>query len=411
MKFRAKILADRWVGAPLAFLLGFVVRGLGLLLRPDHSVPENPRTIVVAKFEGMGSILYAGILCEALKKRYPRARLVFVTRTDHVELVKRMASVDAVLSLEDRDLGRCALSLAALVVDLARLRPELYFDLEVYSSFAAIIATLSMARNRYGYYRKAATFKRGLHTRTVFFNTNRHISEIYLQFAQAVGAFEGERTLAPPNLLPEDRDECRSVLERLGVDPDARIILINPNASELMLERRWPLENWAELLEDFPAGPKDVLLLVGSSGERSYVGDLYRRLSPAARSRTIDATGRFTLGGYLALIERSALMVTCDSGPLHFAVALGRPTVSLWGPASPAHYGPYGDLHRTLYRPVYCSPCLYHADATPCGGENVCMKELPTEWARDAAREALRGEPREAFGAPIQWGERKSERE
>jgi ADP-heptose:LPS heptosyltransferase len=247
-----------------------------------------------------------------------------------------------------------------------------------------------MARNRYGFYRKAATFKKGLHTHSIFFNASRHISEAYRQFALAAGLTEADCLPASLRILPEDREDCADAMNRLGIAPDARLLLVNPNASDLLLERRWPLEKWAALLETLPLEDDLTVLIVGAKGERDYAERLLNRLSEPRRGRVRNVAGEFSLGGFFALIERAALMATSDTGPLHFALALGCPTVSLWGPGDPSHYGPLEDpRHRVIYQPPYCSPCLYHADVTPCGGDNICMKGIAVETVASAVREVL----------------------
>jgi hypothetical protein len=77
---RNRILADRLIAVPVAFLFNVVARFLGTIMRRDHSITSsNINRIVVAKLIGMGSILQATPLLRALKQRYPNATLTFVT--------------------------------------------------------------------------------------------------------------------------------------------------------------------------------------------------------------------------------------------------------------------------------------------------------------------------------------------
>jgi hypothetical protein len=61
---------------------------------------------------------------------------------------------------------------------------------------------------------------------------------------------------------------------------------------------------------------------------------------------------------------------------MHMAIALGRPTVCLFGPANPEHYGQELPNVEIFYEPIFCSPCLYEADQPPCNGNNVCMQRI-----------------------------------
>ena len=74
MTHRARILADRLVAMPVAFLFNGLARVLGVVLRRDHSMTYgNINRIVVAKLIGMGSILQATPLLRALKQKYQNA--------------------------------------------------------------------------------------------------------------------------------------------------------------------------------------------------------------------------------------------------------------------------------------------------------------------------------------------------
>ena len=80
MTHRTRILADRLIATPVAFLFNGLARVLGAVMRRDHSMTSaNVNRIVVAKLIGMGSILQATPLLKALKRRYPHCTLTFVT--------------------------------------------------------------------------------------------------------------------------------------------------------------------------------------------------------------------------------------------------------------------------------------------------------------------------------------------
>ncbi len=82
------------------------------------------------------------------------------------------------------------------------------------------------------------------------------------------------------------------------------------------------------------------------------------------------------MGGLFALLEGARCVVTNDTGPMHMAWALGAPTVALFGPGDPVHYGPTGDRFRVIKKSMYCSPCLYEVDEPPCMGNNICMQRI-----------------------------------
>ena len=154
--------------------------------------------------------------------------------------------------------------------------------------------------------------------------------------------------------------------------------MVNPNASELLLERRWPAHYVIEAVEKLASFGHRVAL-IGSRDERPYVDGLYKRLSDKARARVVNTAGKLGFGELLALLEGAACALTNDTGPMHMAIALGRPTVCLFGPANPEHYGQKSHNIEIFYMPVFCSPCLYEADVPPCDGNNICMQRIKPE--------------------------------
>lgn len=391
MKNPQKIQVDRTLFAAAAFLLNGITRALGRVLPRDHSVrDDNVRVIVLAKLVGLGSLVQSTVLLRSLRARYPEARILYFTLERNAELARRLPGVDGVVSFDDRTLGRAAVTVVGALWTLARARVDLYFDLEVYSHLASILATLSLARNRYGFFRQSCRFKQGLHTHLLYLNCFRHITEAYGQMALLAGA-EPDLRLEAPEIRPKEREAAAAFLARArGSEPELRYIALNANASDLLLERRWPAAHFAALIRRL--APRDSRLrfvLIGGPDERAYLQEeIVARLEPGVGERVLLAAGELSLFQTMALLQQSEVLVTNDSGPMHFAFALGVPTVTLWGPGLPAHYGPLPGMRaEVVYRDLYCSPCLYHTEPAPCRGDNQCMQRISvTEVLRATAR-------------------------
>jgi ADP-heptose:LPS heptosyltransferase len=142
--------------------------------------------------------------------------------------------------------------------------------------------------------------------------------------------------------------------------------------------------------------------LIGNIVELAYVRSLFDRLPTEVQSRVANTAGRLTLGELLALLEGAACVLTNDTGPMHMAIALRRPTVCLFGPAHPEHYGQDLDYVDIFYSQVFCSPCLYEADEPPCHGNNICMQQIRPEPVVQAvlrfADPNLQGKASQAYG-------------
>lgn len=143
-------------------------------------------------------------------------------------------------------------------------------------------------------------------------------------------------------------------------------------------QKTWPVSHFAQLAKRLrQAGHVPVLL--GGEAERAAAEAI-----PEAHS----LVGKTDLRGLLATVERCAALVTGDTGPLHFAVALGTPVVALFGSTDPAETGPWRPRAKTvtLYDALPCAPCRKHPT---CDGRYDCLTSLTPERVFQAVREVL----------------------
>src|SRR5207248_1413727 len=102
------------------------------------------------------------------------------------------------------------------------------------------------------------------------------------------------------------------------------------------------------------------------------------------------------------------VVLSNDSGPMHMAMALNRPTVCLFGPAHPDQYGIENESVTSFYAAVPCSPCVHEVDKPPCRGDNVCMQRILPERVEQAIRQillnsSLDGGTQNSVRLPLVW--------
>ncbi len=106
----------------------------------------------------------------------------------------------------------------------------------------------------------------------------------------------------------------------------------------------------------------------------------------------IDLSGKTQIGQLAAIMGRCRLALGVDSGPLHLAVAMGAPTVHLFGPVDAAKFGPWGDpiRHVVVTSGRTCMPCD-RLDACPEGApaSGLCMLDIRAPQVIEAARRVL----------------------
>ena len=150
--------------------------------------------------------------------------------------------------------------------------------------------------------------------------------------------------------------------------------MINPNASDLLPQRRWAPERFSELIVTVHQHyPDDLILITGSPAEHTYVEGV--RLAANVK-RALNFAGHVRFSELPALYTLAHAMVTNDSGPGHFSSVTALHTVVLFGPETPALYGSLGNS-IPITANLACSPCVSAANhrKTPCQ-DNVCMKSI-----------------------------------
>ncbi len=95
--------------------------------------------------------------------------------------------------------------------------------------------------------------------------------------------------------------------------------------------------------------------LLGTSDERAIGSEI---CDSANTDRVSNLMGETNLPVTVELLKQSHLLITNDTGPMHIAAALEKPTAALFGPTDPTKTGPYGKIHKIFQTKVSCSPCF-----------------------------------------------------
>ncbi len=179
-------------------------------------------------------------------------------------------------------------------------------------------------------------------------------------------------------------EEAAGRLRRLGVG--GPLIAVVPGAGWRW--RRWPVERYAELIGRIAARRRDVGFLVLGTGTERRLGG---RLAAVAPGRVLNLAGRTTLLEAAGVVGAADVFVGSDSGLLHVAAALGKPTVGLFGPMDPRRWAPRGGRHAVLYHRVECRGCLPWHPRSRCRDDGACMRAIGVEEVEHALEVMLEG--------------------
>jgi ADP-heptose:LPS heptosyltransferase len=391
---------DRLAGMPLCAVATLLVRIRDWL----HARSVRPvKHILFIELSEMGSTVLAS---PAMRKARTQlsAQLYFVIFTRNVGSLQLVGAIapDKIFTISDASIFALARDTLRFLLWTRRKGIDTVVDLELFSRFTALLAGLCGADRRVGFHRfhQEGLYRGEMLTHRVSYNSHIHVAKNFIALIDALVAPAPTIPYAK-TLIGDDQINVEivlasarargDVLERIRslvpFDPaQNRLVLINPNASELLPHRRWMPDRFAELIQRILAAYSDVVVLItGGPDER----DGAERLAAINAPRAVSFAGRSALAELPALYSHAVLMVTNDSGPAHFSAAVGLPTIVLFGPETPKLYQPLGNS-RAIYAGLACSPCVsaHNHRKTACT-DNVCMQAISVDEVYAAVTDVL----------------------
>jgi heptosyltransferase-2 len=314
----------------------------------------------------LGDTVFLGPAVRALKSRWPACEVAVVVTPRGEPVARRLPGVDEVFVFDkrraDSGLGgvlRLGARLRAFAPDVALVSHP--------SARSGSVAWLSRAPRRIGY--------APLCTDRVSIDRGRPFVDRALALAGRAGAPSEDRRLRLDP--PAELDGYASEVLRGAARP---LVGIVPGAE--WGTKRWGQAKYAELARRLSRDGATVLLL-GGPGER----DLARGIAGESGVPVLDTTGN-SIAEALALLARCDLVVGGDTGLVHCARALGRPSVLVFGPTDPSRHV-FGDRERTVRVEIECSPCHDHGPESCPLGHHRCMADLEVDAVERQARALL----------------------
>ncbi|HVO74041.1 MAG TPA: glycosyltransferase family 9 protein [Ignavibacteriaceae bacterium] len=392
MNLKSKIYIDKILGIPSVFFLDKF--SLFLQKFRTNKIPANLKVkrIAVCKLMGMGSIIQSTPLLMSLRKSFPDAEIIFITSPNNYSLLQTFSFIDKIKIINDKSAGSLIFTFLKTFLAQWFKRTDVFVDLEIYSYLAKILTLLSFPKYKLGFYKKESAVKLGIYTKMIYFNTKAPVFKMYLQAAYILHSKKITEELYDWKPVLKYFDSSYLVKSFVHRDPEKDYIVINPNASDLRIERRWDSENYTQLIDKILCEhPGKKIILTGSREEKTYVQKIYSEINEKHKDKVLNSAGELSLSELVALINGCSLMITNDSGPMHIAFGLKKKTVALFGPCSPEEYNTYRNVYF-VYKNIYCSPCVHYFSISPCRGDNQCMKLIGVEEVNEAVNKILNNE-------------------
>lgn len=345
--------------------------------------PQNKKFLII-KLSALGDVTHTLPVLSALRKNHPHAFIAWMVEDRYQDLLTGNPDIDLLIPIRTKywrkNINFKTLSaVVGIIADLRKHRFDTVFDFHGLIK-SGLIAFLSGSPDRVGF--PARECKEPL---SAWFTTRKgpaakpgaHVVDRYLSL---IGVEVPENTAEFPIPLPEEAE--RSVTHFFDTHPDLTakpVIGINPGAG--FESKLWNLDRFTALADRITSELSCAVLLTWGPGEEAKV----RHIQEQARLQCWIAPPTSIIES-AALYRRMALLISCDSGPLHLGAALGVPTVSIFGPTDPARNGPYGNKHAVICKTLSCSFCWKRKCPLQT---RECMESVTTDEVFDAVKKSF----------------------
>jgi heptosyltransferase-2 len=331
--------------------------------------------VLVLRYSALGDVVLATSVLAPLRARFPGARIEWVTAAPYAPLLEGLPEVAAV-----HRLAREGPDAAGALARRLRGRFDLAVDLQ--NKLRSARVARAAAPRRIAFRRRTA----GQALRALLGRdppiVRAHQTVLYAEALAPLG-------IGPPGPLRvavSEEARARAAEALRGVDRP--FVAIAPGASRAT--KRWAPDRFAAVADALALEGYAVVLAAGPGDGEAVAG-----FRAAVRAPVAADLSALPVEGLAAAIARARLLVACDSGPVHLATALGTPAVAIFGPTSPARWGPPAP-GRAVALPIACAPCSNHGAERCPERHHRCLGDLAPEAVLGAARETLRAGARSA---------------
>jgi heptosyltransferase I len=295
------------------------------VIDPLQGVPDN---ICIVMMSAVGDAVHVLPVINALKRANPKTRITWVLQPGPAALVRGHRSVDEIIVF---DRARGLKAFTDVGRELAKRQFDLVINLQVYFK-AGIVTASTHAPVKLGFDRARARDFNWLFTnRKIPAHPVQHVQDQYFEFLTALGVSPKpvEWDLGP---WPQEREWQRRFASSID-RPIASIVVATSKP-----EKDWLPDRWAEVADALHQQFGMQVVLVGGKSERELAAERIVMQRAKHKPRSELGSG---LRNLVSILDSSALVLSPDTGPLHMAVALDRPVISLMGYTNPKRTGPY----------------------------------------------------------------------
>ena len=309
------------------------------------TLPDISRILVI-RYGRLGDLVLLIPALRALRRQFPSAHISALVDQRYAAVPEMCSAVDRVIAsdrigMRDSPWWSGALGALRSAQELRKARYDLVIDFHGFRE-TNLLAWYSRAPWRIGLRRNEPSYLPFcFNLEPVPEDQNQHVADRFVSLVEAVGVSPGTRDIRL-EVPSENRTMAERFLREKGMDGFPCLIGMNLGASAA--DKMWPAAHFAALADKLADRFDPGILFLCGPGEE----DLLRQARSSLKTDRYALAGQLGLKDLAAVISRCQLLVSNDSGPMHFGPALGVPTLGLFSLSDPLHYQPLGNRSRVV---------------------------------------------------------------
>jgi ADP-heptose:LPS heptosyltransferase len=368
------------------------------------NVARKPTRILFVKFAEQGSTVLAYHAIRRAIEMVGHENVYFLVFQENRFILDVMHLIPEqnVVTVGHKNIVDAGFQALQALKRIRELQIDAAIDLEFFSRSSAALTYLSGAGSRVGFHTffGEGPYRGDLMTHRLLYNPYIHTSQNFQLMVEALeqapdrlptfgGKIPAEDAVSPQFVAsPDVEQEVRAIIRRASAQPgEPSLILLNPNASDLLPLRKWPTDRYVDLARRLLERFNDVC--VGMTGAPDEADLIARVAAQVGSPRCFSFAGKTTLAQLLVLYTLAEVLITNDSGPAHFASMTPITVITLFGPETPLLFRALTPRAIPIYMQLPCSPCVnaYNNRQSPCR-DNICMKSITVDHVFTVACQA-----------------------
>jgi len=338
---------------------------------------RNFNNILVVRTDRIGDVVLTTPALEVLRQAYPQAKISMMVTPLTKDIVDLNPFLDEVIVYDKKGADKGFFNFWRFISKLKTKRFDLAINYHLKSRMNLLLFHAGIP-NRIGFKNEKLGFLLTEQYPDPRTDGQKHEAEYCLDLLKHIG-IEYKNFHVRVSVHEDSEKWVDEIFKQHGILPGDKLIAIHPGAS--CISKRWPPERFGDVADRLAEKYQSKVLLIGS-GDNQLIA---REVLITMKQPVIDMTGKTTVSHLISVLKRCTLLISNDSGPVHLAVGVETPVISIFGRnqlgLSASRWKPLGLFDIALHRDVGCKVCLAHL----CELNFKCLKSVTVEHVLEAA--------------------------